>query len=190
MRKLDYLLFGTSNIHKYKEIKTIFDKSTSIQVKHASISPLEIQSDDLEVIAKFSLDSCVKKIKKCPLFVEDSGLFITSLNGFPGPYSAYVFKTIGNKGIMKILEGEKDRRAYFQSTLALSLEEETLIFTAVVDGKISNEISHSGWGYDPIFIPDSNPAFTFGDLGDEKMWISHRYFATKKMITYLEKLFN
>ena len=190
MRKFDDLFFGTSNINKYREIKTIFEIITSIQVKHASISPLEIQANNLEEIATFSLKSCVEKVKRTPLFVEDSGLFIKSCNGFPGPYSAYIFETIGNKGILRLLEKEKDRSAYFQSTIALSFEEETHIFTAVVDGQISNEISHVGWGYDPIFIPNSNPTSTFGDLGDKKIWISHRYFATKKMITYLEKLFN
>ena len=190
MQKLEFLYFCTSNNHKFREIKTIIEKITSIQVKHIFLSPLEIQSNNLQEIAKYSLESSAKIVEKRPLFVEDSGLFIMKYNGFPGPYSAFIYETIGNEGIIRLLKGEKDRRAYFQSTIALLLEEEPLIFTAVVDGHISFDISHSGWGYDPIFIPNSNPSSTFGDLGDEKMWISHRYFATKKMITHLEKLFN
>lgn len=189
MGNLTCVYFGTSNINKYKEIKTIFNHTTSIQVKHALVSPVEIQSNDLEEIASNSLKTCTKEYKTRPFFVEDSGLFIKCLAGFPGPYSAYTFETIGNEGILRLLEREKNREAYFQSSIALTLEAEILIFSAVVEGQISKKVSHSGWGYDPIFIPNSNRPSTFGDLGDEKRWVSHRFFATRKMITYLEKSF-
>ena len=186
MRKFDDLFFGTSNINKYREIKTIFEIITSIQVKHASISPLEIQANNLGEIATFSLKSCVEKVKRTPLFVEDSGLFIKSCNGFPGPYSAYIFETIGNKGILRLLDKEKDRSAYFQSTIALSFEEETHIFTAVVDGQISNEISHVGWGYDPIFIPDGCDK-TFAQMSiDEKNLYSHRGKSLEKLLNFFK----
>ena len=54
------------------------------------------------------------KLKK-PVIIEDDGLFINSLDGFPGPYSSYVFKTIGNKGILNLLKN--NRKAKFVSII-------------------------------------------------------------------------
>ena len=52
------------------------------------------------------------------VIVEDDGLFVDSLSGFPGPYSSFVFKTIGNDGILKLLAGSTKRSAYFLSLIA------------------------------------------------------------------------
>lgn len=183
------VFFATSNMHKYNEINAIFKQHTSIQLKFLQTSLLEIQSSNLEEIAVFSLKACSKRLKNNPIFVEDSGLFIKKLNGFPGPYSAYIFKTIGLYGILGLMREIKDREAYFQSTIALKIEDEIKIFTEQVKGKISEDISDIGWGYDPIFIPEINGILTFGDLGLKKNVISHRFLATRKMIRFLNNHF-
>jgi XTP/dITP diphosphohydrolase len=48
----------------------------------------------------------LEAFEKCglPIIVEDAGLFVEALNGFPGPYSSYVYKTIGNEGLLKLME--------------------------------------------------------------------------------------
>ena len=119
MEKTLCVYFGTSNMNKFKEINLIFNKKSSLQVRHAPISLVEIQSENLEEIAINSLKTGSREFKDRPLFVEDSGLFIKSLGGFPGPYSAYIFGTIGNDGILKLLSGKGNREAFFQSTIAL-----------------------------------------------------------------------
>jgi XTP/dITP diphosphohydrolase len=189
MEKTICVYFGTSNLNKFKEINLIFNKKSSLQVRHAPISLVEIQSENLEEIAINSLKTGSMEFKDRPLFVEDSGLFIKSLGGFPGPYSAYIFGTIGNDGILKLLSGKGNREAFFQSTIALLVAGDISVFTAKVKGRISREKCDFGWGYDPIFIPDSNPNSTYGEMGEEKQWLSHRYFATMKLIAYLEKSF-
>ena len=59
-------------------------------------------------------------IRRCrlPIFVEDAGLFIDALEGFPGPYAAYVYHTIHNNGILKLMETIQNRNAKFQSVIA------------------------------------------------------------------------
>ena len=135
------VFFVTSNLHKYTEINSIFEQYTSIQLRLLQINLVEIQSSDLEEIAIFALENCTETIKETPIFVEDSGLFIKSLNGFPGPYSAYIFRTLGLKGILTLMENFENREAYFQSSIALKIDNGTRVFTERVQGKISQEIS-------------------------------------------------
>jgi XTP/dITP diphosphohydrolase len=180
------IFFISSNKHKYQEIKTIFNKYSEIQVEHIQEHLKEIQSDNLEDIASFSLKNISTDFDTDYYFVEDSGLFIRSLNGFPGPYSSYIFEKLGNDGILRVMSNTEQREAYFQSTIALRTNVGLITFTGIVKGYISEKISESGWGYDPIFSVDSENPNTFGDLGNQKDAISHRYHATMKLINYLE----
>jgi XTP/dITP diphosphohydrolase len=180
------LAFFSSNKFKYHEINSIFQHASKIQVKYIQEQLIELQSHNLEEIAKFSLKSISTEFYMGYYFVEDSGLFIKSLNGFPGPYSSYIFKKLGNEGILKIMENIDGREAYFQSTIALRTSKRILTFTGIIQGIISDRISNSGWGYDPIFIIDSEFPHTLGDLGKKKDSLSHRYQAIMKLIKYLE----
>ena len=178
--------FISSNKHKYQEIKAIFEQNSKIQVEHIQKHLNELQSDNLEEIAIFSLKNLSTDFYRKYFFVEDSGLFIKSLNGFPGPYSSYVFNKLGNEGIIKLMRNIEKREAYFQSTIALRTNTGLNTFTDIIRGHISKKITESGWGYDPIFIVDSEFPNTLGDLGKKKDTMSHRYHATRKMINYLE----
>ncbi|MHA2073936.1 MAG: non-canonical purine NTP pyrophosphatase [Candidatus Hodarchaeales archaeon] len=182
--------FATSNFHKFTEIKTIFDQKTSIYLEHLKISLLEIQSASLEEVAAFSLNECARMTENSKFFVEDTGLFIESLLGFPGVYSAYILETIGLNGIMTLMKNSSSRKAAFQSVIALKLGNITKFFTGQIKGHISKRISDIGWGYDPIFIPDCDGKRTFGELGEEKNIISHRFIATQKLIEFLNRNLN
>ena len=186
LSKKPEISFISSNIHKYQEIKVIFEHNPKIQVEHIQKHLKEIQADNLEDIAIFSLENLSIDSSRKYYFVEDSGLFIKSLKGFPGPYSSYVFNKLGNEGILKIMKNIDIREAYFQSTIALKTNTGIFTFTGITQGQISKKISESGWGYDPIFIIDSEYPNTLGDLGKKKDTVSHRYHATKKLMKYLE----
>ena len=107
------IFFATTNQNKFKEASKIFE-SKRIEIKHLETSYPELQSENLEQIAKYGAIYIANKYKK-KIFVEDSGLFIKLLNGFPGPYSAYAYKTIGRKGILRLLHGIENREAVFNS---------------------------------------------------------------------------
>ncbi len=183
------LYFLTNNKHKYSEILDIFNKvKTQIRIEMYSYpnTKLEIQAENLEEIVKFAVKYARKKGLD-NFFIEDSGLFIEALKGFPGPFSSYVFKTIGIPGILRLLENETNRKAFFKSVIGLCLNGKTYIFTGVVKGRIS-EIPRGkhGFGFDPIFIPNGFSK-TFAEMTlKEKNTVSHRSRAAKKMLNFLQ----
>ena len=182
MHKLSDLLFVSSNIHKFTETEKIL-KSFGISIQFFKLNLEEIQSNSIKQIAIKKAQNAFSKCKK-PLIVEDDGIFIDSLGGFPGPYSSYVHKTIGNKGILNLLK--YNRGAKFVSTITYCDKNGLESFEGKLDGTISKSQKGKGWGYDPIFIP-KNMQKTFAQL-DEKNIISHRYKALKKFSNwYLHK---
>ena len=176
------LFFVSSNKHKYSEAKNILN-CFGIRLGFYKFKLEEIQSDSLITIAKKKAKQAYDEFKK-PIIIEDDGLFIESLNGFPGPYSSYVFKTLGNKGILNLVK--KNRIAKFISIISFYDKNHTKLFQAKVDGRISKIQKGNGWGYDPIFIPIDSKK-TFAQLTN-KNELSHRYKALKKFSNwYLHK---
>lgn len=168
------LLFATNNMNKVREAELVLSRF-GIVLKAVAIDKIEIQSSSLREIAIHAAKSAFRVAKR-PIIVEDSGLFIDALNGFPGPYSNYVYKTIGLKGILKLLDGVTDRRARFTAVVALAInEDDVYVFEGSIEGYISSEIrGSSGFGFDPIFIP-VGCSKTFGEMDiAEKTIYSHR----------------
>lgn len=178
------VFFATGNRHKVEEVKRILHPY-GFEVVQLKTRKLEIQSDDLGEIASYAVSSL--QTEKRPVFVEDAGLFIHALNGFPGPYSSYVYKTIGVRGILKLMEKVKDRRAYFLSAIALLDKRDNIYeFIGRVEGKIAHKARGSGgFGFDPIFVPEGSD-LTFAEMSlDEKNKFSHRARAAEKLAIWL-----
>ena len=173
--------FVTSNIHKFQEARRVLSKY-KIATAKLRVGAVEIQDDSLENIAKTSALDAVKN-SGLPIFVEDAGLFVEALNGFPGPYSSYVYRTVGTKGILKLMKNIKNRDANFQSVIAFSSpEKKSRCFHGKVKGKISlQELGTSGFGYDPIFEPSKGDGRTFAEMTTaQKNEYSHRAEALRK----------
>ncbi len=183
------ILFATSNKHKFDEAKLVFDKfnstnSNEIALTHYPFEYRELRSDSFEEIAKDAVTAAYQKCKK-PVFVEDSGLSINSLNGFPGTFSAWVQKKIGNEGIIRLMNKVDDRSAKFVSTVAYHNGNKISTFTAICEGTISNKLlGEKGFGYDPLFIPKGEQS-TFGQSIELKNKLSHRYKVLLKFCEYL-----
>ena len=110
-------------------------------------------------------------------------MFIDSLDGFPGPYSSYVYDTIGNKGIMKLLENSQVRDAKFVSIIAYCDDNRNVqLFESSIPGKISSTIETGGWGYDPIFIP-AGESKTYANVSDKDKF-SHRAASLEKFSSW------
>jgi len=180
---LSDLLFVSSNIHKFKEAKEILD-SFGISIKFFKLTLEEIQSNSIKQIALKKVQNAFSKCNT-PLIIEDDGLHVDSLGGFPGPYSSYVQKTVGNKGILNLLN--YSRNAKFISTITYCDKNNLKSFEGILFGTISKSEKGKGWGFDPIFIPE-NQKKTYGELIDKNN-ISHRYKALKKFSNwYLRKM--
>lgn len=172
------IFFATNNINKFNEARRVLAEY-KIAVGMLRIKSLEIQSDSLEEIAKASV---LDAFEKChlPVIVEDAGLFVDALSGFPGPYAAYVYKTIGNEGLLRLMDSVEGRRASFRSVIAhISGESEwPACFTGEVEGEIvwnaRKGSGNSGFGFDPIFKPEGTSK-TFAEMDVmEKNKYSHR----------------
>jgi XTP/dITP diphosphohydrolase len=179
------LILATSNIHKAREFKAVF-KDAGIDLKHVSIQTLEIQSERLEDIAVVSSLQAFHFLSR-PVFVEDAGLFIDSLGGFPGPYSSYVYRTVGLDGVLKLVRS--DRRARFVSVISYyDGRTSPHIFRGEVRGRIAEmPRGRGGFGFDPIFIPEgSSNTFAEMSLG-LKTEKSHRGLAARRFIGWLRR---
>jgi len=164
----------TSNQGKLREFKSELSR-LNIEVTGADEICEEIQADTIEEVVRY----CLKDLRErriSHVIIDDSGLFIDSLNGFPGVYSSYVFKTLGCKGILKLMEGTKHRNARFSCCIGCILGNgEEIVVTESVNGRIGIEEKGSrGFGFDPIFVPEGNQR-TFAEMSiEEKNPISHR----------------
>ena len=176
---------GTSSDHKYAEAKEVVEEY-GIQLERLSIDRVEIQADDPELIAEYSLQVLDVDI---PLLIEDAGLYIDKYYGFPGPYSSYALRTINNEGILKLMENDQDRGAKYISAVAYRDGDTSVTFRGEVEGRISHEErGTNGFGYDPIFIPVEGDGRTFAEMSaEEKSKISHRARAFRKLAEWLVK---
>jgi XTP/dITP diphosphohydrolase len=175
--------FMTKNTDKFREARSILGNQ-GIEIRQLARAKVEIQDSSLEKIARHAIKTASVDHPGL-LLVEDSGLFIDALRGFPGPFSSYIYKTIGLKGILGLMEGRR-RTAYFQTSIAVgsaSLRPRT--FTGIVRGSISRRIIGSaGFGYDPIFITAGFKE-TFGQTDAEfKNKNSHRARAFLKFANW------
>jgi len=174
--------FATGNDHKIEEARAAVAQYNVEIKKLEEFSKIEIQHPDLEEIASTALSLITTKTDK-PVFVEDSGLFIHQLNGFPGPYSSFVFETLGVEGILKLMEGAKTRKAEFRSSVAFGVNGKWFAnFSSATEGTILLQPrGKNGFGFDPIFVPMWNMK-TFAEMElKEKTIFSHRAKAISKL---------
>jgi len=126
-------------------------------------------------------------------FADDTGLEVDALDGAPGVYSArYAGEHASYEEnvtkLLDVLDGEKSRKACFKTVVSLILNGKEFLFEGRVDGLILEQrTGSSGFGYDPVFLPDSYSE-TFAEMAPElKNRISHRGKAMQKLITFLIK---
>ncbi len=192
MRPEKEIIFITTNKNKVKEVQDLADaEAKSITIEHLEYDYPELQLAEIESVARESANYIREKMTlKKPFFLEDSGLFIHALNGFPGPFSAFVFDKIGNEGILKLMADKKgeERKATFKTVVAFceSPKNAPLLFVGTAEGKIAEKIrGKGGFGYDPIFEFEGTGK-TFAELSiEEKSKISHRSRAFRKLLDHL-----
>ena len=173
----------TSNLNKVREFKAIL--GSKIKINHIEMHYKELRSDSNEEIAIESAERLAKQLKK-NVVVEDSGLFIDALNGFPGACSAFVHKRIGLNGILKLMEGSKDRTCYYNSAVAYcEPNKKATSFSVTEKGLISEKIKGiHGFGHDSIFIPQGSKK-TYGEIENCEIIKKFRRIAVLKLKNYL-----
>lgn len=177
--------YVTSNWAKIASAKHALEP-LGFEVENVKMETPEIQADDVEEVAKYSAKWASEKLNK-PVLKNDSGLFVNALKGFPGAYTHYVEDTLGEDGLLKLMEGLEDRTAYFKETIAYCEPgKEPIVFNGITKGRIDVKKSGTyGWSWDFIFIPDGEEK-TLGCFEDEKRWDFWSQDAYKKLAEYLE----
>jgi len=170
----------TGNRNKASEIAAFFGNHAEIE--HVNRDLPEIRHEDVGEIARRKAEYAYNLIGRS-LIVDDTAFSIEALRGFPGTCAAYVHDTIGNPGILKLMEGVTDRRAYFETAIALATDAGIHVFRGRINGVIVPPRGATGFGYDPIFETGGR---TLAERSlDEKTAISHRSLALKELKSWM-----
>ncbi|MEA5129322.1 MAG: non-canonical purine NTP diphosphatase [Proteiniphilum sp.] len=186
------MVFATNNPHKLDEIRKIGEGRLRI----LSLADIDCHEEIEETGNTLEENALIKArfIKEkygYDCFADDTGLEVDALKGAPGVYSArYAGEgcsfTDNMDKLLTALQGIENRTAQFRTVIALVLNGKEYLFDGVIKGKIIEEKRGStGFGYDPIFMPDGYDK-TFAELGNEvKNTISHRALAMEKLVDFL-----
>lgn len=188
------IIFATNNSNKVKEIK----KSTGHRLDIVTLKEAGIDQDIPEPYDTLEENAATKaktiyQLTRENCFSEDSGLEVEVLNGAPGVHSARYAgeEKSDSNNIQKLLqnmEGINNRNAQFRTVIHLIYNGKQLQFEGICKGTLTEAASGaSGFGYDPIFIPEGETR-TFAEMTmDEKNKISHRRKAMDQLIAFLLK---
>ncbi len=118
--------------------------------------------------------------------MDDSGLFVRALDGFPGVYSSYAFRTLGCPGLLRLVEDETDRAATFRTSFGVLEKGGPTVLEGVCHGSLAEEErGEGGFGFDPIFVPEGETR-TFAEMDvEEKNALSHRGRAVAALAQHL-----
>ncbi|RQG86901.1 RdgB/HAM1 family non-canonical purine NTP pyrophosphatase [Natrarchaeobius halalkaliphilus] len=163
--------FVTGNEGKVREARAYLEGIATVE--QIEYDYTEVQSDSLSEIARRGAREGYEATGNDePVLVGDTGLFVDALEGFPGPYSAYVEDTVGIERLWRLVSGEENRRARFRTVLAFADGDRTETFEGELAGTIVAPRGDEGFGYDPLFEYNGR---TLAEMSlEEKNAISHR----------------
>ena len=187
-------VFATNNAHKLEEVTAILgDKIELLSMKdihcHADIpETADTLEGDALLKARYIFENY-----NMDCFADDTGLEVEALNGAPGVYSARYAGDAHNseanmRKLLQDMEGIENRKAQFRTVFALIINGKEHLFEGIVKGEITkHRCGSSGFGYDPVFIPEGYTQ-TYAEMGNTlKNKISHRALATNKLCNFLSK---
>lgn len=188
------LTFVTGNKHKVAELRALVEP-LGHEVRQDRRGYPEVQAATLQEVCAAGADHLLAAGVEAPLLLEDSGLFVSALKGFPGVYSRYVLDTVGCAGVLRLLrdtEHEVRTAAFRTHLLYVDGKGERHGFEGTCRGRIApRPAGTEGFGYDPIFVPDGQDgggSRTFAEMDtSEKNRLSHRGQAVRAFLEHLAK---
>lgn len=188
------LVFATNNRHKLDEVRAIVGDKVEV----LSLNDIGCHDDIPETADTLQGNALIKAryiYEKFGVdcFADDTGLEVEALDGAPGVYSArYAGEECDSEAnmqkLLQNLTGKSNRNAQFRTVIALIIKGEEKLFNGIVKGTITEEKrGDSGFGYDPVFVPEGFSESFAQMSGDMKNSISHRYRATLELSNYLKE---
>lgn len=192
MNKLK-LVFATNNLNKLKEVQAMLTNFDIVSLADINcFEDIPETADTLEGNAELKANFITKKYG-LDCFADDTGLEVEALNNEPGVYSARYAGEDNNaeanmNKLLNNLKSNRNRKAQFRTAIALNIQGKQFIFEGVCKGTILTEKrGESGFGYDPVFMPDGFKN-SFAEMNlVEKGKISHRGKAIEKLVTFLNE---
>jgi len=165
------LVFVTSNLNKVREAEAVLGRT----LDHRAVDLPEIQSLDLAEVVRAKAAAAWREIGR-PVLVEDTGLELDGLGGFPGPLVRWLLTSVGAAGIGRVAHCFDDSRATARCLLCATDGTREILGEGVVEGRIAaRPRGPGGFGWDSVFMPDNAGGRTYGEMSDEeKNGISHR----------------
>ena len=188
------LVFATNNRHKLDEVRAIVGDKVEV----LSLNDIGCHDDIPETADTLQGNALIKAryiYEKFGVdcFADDTGLEVEALDGAPGVFSArYAGEECNSEAnmqkLLQNLTGKSNRNAQFRTVIALIIKGEEKLFNGIVKGTITEEKrGDSGFGYDPVFVPEGFSESFAQMSGDMKNSISHRYRATLELSNYLKE---
>jgi XTP/dITP diphosphohydrolase len=163
-------VFVTSNTNKWQEAQRIL----GFALERAEIELDELQAETVAAVALAKAQSAFARLHR-PVIVEDAGVELLGLGGFPGPFIKYWEKLGGLTSICRAADGLGDRRVRAVCALGICSDQGSEVVVGSVDGLLSlHPRGHSGFGWDAVFVPQGEGR-TFAEMTPtEKDLRSHR----------------
>ena len=191
------LVFATNNKHKLEEVRDILGEKVEV----LSLNDIDCHDEIPEIADTLQGNALIKaryiyEKYGVDCFADDTGLEVEALGDAPGVYSArYAGEECNSEAnmhkLLHNLTGKSNRKAQFRTVIALIIDGEEKLFNGIIKGEITTEKKgDSGFGYDPIFIPEGFTV-SFAQMGnEEKNKISHRYRATEHLSKYIKEKYD
>ena len=174
------LYFITGNKGKFEEIKLVLPKIEQLDIDLSEIQELDAQKViTAKLLAAFNHHNGA-------FIVEDTGLYLDCLNGFPGPLIKWLLASVGTEGIFRLAEKMGSFRAVAKTTIGYGESSDDIhFFEGDLEGVIVVPRGESGFGWDPVFQPKGYEK-TFAQMSrEEKNSISMRRIAAGKLRNFL-----
>jgi XTP/dITP diphosphohydrolase len=175
--------FVTKNPHKSQEVQAILG-DIGVSIVHAPLTIHEIQTEDIKLIVRDKVLKAFSQVGR-PVFIEHTGLYIDSLQGFPGGLTQVFWDKLGADKFSELLGGLENTSLTAKTVIAFCDAKKVYIFEGEVLGNIAKEPrGNRDFQWDCVFIPKGFQE-TFAEMGEKKNEISMRKLAFDRYREFL-----
>ncbi len=182
--RLPHFTLVTGNRSKLEEASRIL----GFEPASVDVDLPEIQSLDLIEVLRAKADAACAEVEGA-IVVEETGLELDALNGFPGPLVKWMLQAVGPEGVAALGAALEDPVAHARCAVLFRSEDTEVIAEGVCSGRLTlPPRGDSGFGWDPVFVP-AGGELSCAELGDEvKDQIGHRGLAWRALVAKLAPL--
>lgn len=189
MRPLPPFALVTGNRGKLAEARRLIAAGfPDVEVEGVEIDLPEIQSGEIAEVLRAKADEAWRRLGR-PLVVEETGLYLSAMNGFPGPLVKWMLEAVGPAGIARAAQVLGDDRVEARCLLLFKDGVREVVAEGSTRGRlVLPGRGEGGFGWDPVFLPEGEEQ-TYGELSPgDKDRIGHRGRAWRALAARLAEV--